>query len=232
MRFAFIAALACLFVVSNVARATAQQQSCARVVEADIVAIDQPIFLNRLGASMPGGMIYALRRDVVAGSNGPDIAAGNARLNPDRRPRPLVLRVRVGDCLHVRFQNLLSPTALPSNRNAAAALPAKASCPSKPAHGQPACIYSAWKKTVANGTLRDGSFVGTNPSSLVPPSGQIDYIVRAPAEGVFLMYSTAANATDRQIGRRTGRSAFRRPVRQRRSGTGHIGMVSQPGHQG
>jgi hypothetical protein len=41
----------------------------------------------------------------------------------------------------------------------------------------------------------DGSFVGRNPTSLVPPSGRIDYTVRAPAEGVFLMYSTAANAT-------------------------------------
>ena len=46
----------------------------------------------------------------------------------------------------------------------------------------------------------DGSFVGTNPSSLVPPSGRIDYTVRAPAEGVFLMYSTAATAGDRNSG--------------------------------
>src|SRR5665213_4189460 len=105
MRVAFVAALACLLLLSNGPRAAAQQPGCARVIEADVVAIDQPIFLNRLGASMPGGMIYALRRDVVVGPNGPTIAAGNARLSPDRRPRPLVLRVRVGDCLHVHFQN-------------------------------------------------------------------------------------------------------------------------------
>lgn len=193
MRVAFIAALACLLVLWNGGRVSAQQQSCARVIEADIVAIDQPIFLNRLGASLPGGMIYALRRDVVAGPNGSDIAAGNARLNPDRRPRPLVLRVRAGDCLHVRFQNLLSPTALaPQNTP-------PQPCPTG-IFAEQTCTRAAgvhvfgMEDTVVNGTLMDGSFVGTNPSSLVPPSGRIDYTVRAPAEGVFLMYSTAATA--------------------------------------
>lgn len=86
--------------------------ACQRTIEADIVAIDQPLFLNRLGASLPGGMIYALRRDIVAGPHGSEIVAGNAQLAPDRRPRPLVLRMRVRDCLHIKFQNLLSPTAL------------------------------------------------------------------------------------------------------------------------
>jgi hypothetical protein len=201
MRVAFITALACLPALWNGDRAAAQQphqrqqpqqQSCARVIEADIVAIDQPLFLNRLGASLPGGMIYALRRDIVAGPNGSDIAAGKARLDPDRRPRPLVLRVRSGDCLHVRFQNLLSPTALgPQN-------PPAQPCPAG-IFAEQTCTRAAgvhvagMEETVANGTLMDGSFVGTNPSSLVAPSGRIDYTVRAPAEGVFLMYSTAAN---------------------------------------
>ncbi len=124
MRLALIVPIACLLLLWGGSGAAAQQPNCGRTIEADIVAIDQPIFLNRLGASMPGGMIYALRRDIVAGSNGSDIAAGNARLNSDRRPRPLVLRVRVGDCLHVHFQNLLSPTALPTY-DAAAALSAE-----------------------------------------------------------------------------------------------------------
>jgi hypothetical protein len=192
MRVTLIAALACLFVVSNGARTAAQQQSCARVVEADIVAIDQPIFLNRLGASMMGGMIYALRRDVVAGPNGSEIAAGNVILN-GRRPRPLVLRVRVGDCLHVRFQNLLSPTALGPPDTTPPSCPAT-TFPEQTCTRSAGVHISGMEERVENGTLMDGSFVGTNPSSLVPPSGQIDYTVRAPAEGVFLMYSTAANA--------------------------------------
>src|SRR5690349_20009668 len=103
MRVAIIAALACLLLISNGARAAEQQQSCARVVQADIVAIDQPIFLNRLGASSLGGMIYALWRDIVPRQEGTQITAGNALLDPHRRPRPLVLRVRVGDCLQIHF---------------------------------------------------------------------------------------------------------------------------------
>ncbi|MGO9997419.1 MAG: hypothetical protein ACLPKW_06685 [Acetobacteraceae bacterium] len=191
MQVAFIAALASLLVFWNGGRAAAQQQSCARVIEADIVAIDQPIYLNRLGASLPGGMIYALRRDIVAQPNGAEIAAGHVQLNPARRPRPLVLRVRVGDCLHIRFQNLLSPTALPPQTPPA--------CPAgiflEQTCTRAAGVHvSGMEETLVNGTLMDGSFVGTNPTSLVPPSGRIDYAVRAPAEGVFLMYSTAANA--------------------------------------
>jgi manganese oxidase len=190
MRIALIAALACMIVFWDEARAAAQSQSCGRVVEADIVAIDQPIFLNRLGANLPGGMIYALRRDIVHGPNGSEITAGNAQLNSDRRPRPLVLRVRVGDCLHFRFQNLLSPTALGAPQFPT--IPCPTFVPEQTCTRSAGVHVSGMEETVVNGVLMDSSFVGTNPSTLVPPSGRIDYTVRAPAEGVFLMYSTAA----------------------------------------
>jgi hypothetical protein len=32
----------------------------AKTVKAHVVALDQPIFFNRIGALQPGGMIYAL----------------------------------------------------------------------------------------------------------------------------------------------------------------------------
>jgi len=41
----------------------------------------------------------------------PTAFAGNAMLRPDKRPRPLVLRVRRGDCLTVTLSNLLTPAA-------------------------------------------------------------------------------------------------------------------------
>src|SRR6516165_7105804 len=37
-----------------------------RTVHADVVAIDQPFVINRLGASQPGGMIFVLKDDLVA----------------------------------------------------------------------------------------------------------------------------------------------------------------------
>ena len=39
--------------------------TCARTLTADVVAFDQPIMFNRLGAANVNGMMYALRRDVV-----------------------------------------------------------------------------------------------------------------------------------------------------------------------
>ncbi|MWV28679.1 hypothetical protein [Aurantiacibacter rhizosphaerae] len=108
-----------------------------RIIEADIVAMDQAITYNRFGSINPYGMIFALRSDVVKipsdvqtqctpGTETPigDLAgdagaardanfqlAGNVRLRCDKRPRPLVLRGNVGDVLVVRMTNLLLPEA-------------------------------------------------------------------------------------------------------------------------
>src|SRR4051794_27039443 len=70
---------------------------CERTLHADVVAFDQVFFWNRLGAMQPQGMMYALRRDVVPIS-GTTLSPGNVRLRPDKRPRPMVLRMNVGDC--------------------------------------------------------------------------------------------------------------------------------------
>jgi len=94
-------------------------------VTANVVAIDQPIMFNRLGAQNVNYMIYALRRDVVDYLGDPlppadgdpiptDIdGEGRVSLREDKRPRPLVLRVAAGECLEVRLQNLLTETANP-----------------------------------------------------------------------------------------------------------------------
>ncbi len=88
--------------------ARAQQPECKHTTRADVVAIDQAFYINRLGAIQAGGMMFALRRDVV--SNDPstrNLTPGKVMLRPDKRPRPIVLRVRVNDCLEIKFQNLL-----------------------------------------------------------------------------------------------------------------------------
>src|SRR4051812_45365600 len=77
------------------------------VVSADVVAFDQALWINRLGTMRPDGMIYALRSDVVpiGGSDPttsvgpPQLKAGEVMLRSERRPRPIVLRARAGDCL-------------------------------------------------------------------------------------------------------------------------------------
>lgn len=84
------------------------QPPCAKTIKADVVALDQAYYNNRLGAFQAGGMIFALRRDVVSTvAPGGPLQPGKVMLRPDKRPRPLVLRVNAGDCLQISFQNLL-----------------------------------------------------------------------------------------------------------------------------
>lgn len=90
--------------------------TCERNVSADIVAFDMPLMYNRLGASNVNSGMFALKRDVIDKANklpltaGGTATPGNVELRPDKRPRPLVLRVRTGDCLTVNLTNLLTPT--------------------------------------------------------------------------------------------------------------------------
>lgn len=74
----------------------------AACVTADVVAIDQAFYYNRLGAMNPSGMMYALKSDVVARDGAIQPSFGNVMLRPDKRTRPLVLRVNEGDCLTVQ----------------------------------------------------------------------------------------------------------------------------------
>jgi len=83
---------------------------CKHVTKADVVALDQAFYNNRLGAFQAGGMIFALRRDVVSTDpvKFPVLTPGFVMVRPTKRPRPIVLRVNAGDCLEIAFQNLLN----------------------------------------------------------------------------------------------------------------------------
>ena len=92
---------------------------CERNLVANVVAFDQPLMFNRLGAQNANGMMFALRRDVVdeheqSLAYGGAAVPGKVSLRPDKRPRPLVLRVAAGDCLTINLQNLLAYQANPN----------------------------------------------------------------------------------------------------------------------
>ncbi len=154
-----------------------------RTIVADVVAIDQPLVFNRLGAANPEGMIYALRRDIVP-AVGNVLGPGNAVLRAGKRPRPLVLRVDVGDCLLIHFQNLLSPVATvgqPADRHVGIHVNGmQLADPDGP--GPLRAIDS------------DGSYVGRNPSSLVASGQRHDYLLFAEYENTYLMSSLGATA--------------------------------------
>ena len=87
--------------ITPVAGPPPMQAQCKRNLKANVVAIAQPIFLNRLGAVIPGGMVFALKSDTVGGLG--------KQLRADKRPRPIVLRANFGFTLDVpraeAFQN-------------------------------------------------------------------------------------------------------------------------------
>ncbi len=155
----------------------AQCEKANRIVHADVVALDQLIVLNRLGASVPQGMIFALQRDVVP-ITGTTLSPGNAKLRDGKRPRPLVLRVNQYDCLEIAFTNLL-PLATASNP-----------------YGQTATRNASVHINGMQlfGQSDDGSWVGQNTSSLVAPSSTPQtYRLYATEQGTFLLYSLGAN---------------------------------------
>lgn len=172
---------------SNAAQPPPMQAQCRRMLKADVVALAQPIMLNRLGTVIPGGMVFALKRDTVGGAG--------AQLRADKRPRPIVLRANVGDCIQITLTNNI---------------PAANFTITEPTPAPPGMPYSTSEVSLhvqgmewVTGPKDDGSFVGRNDSSLaspspVPspappgtqwPSQTQTYTLFAKAEGSFLLYS-------------------------------------------
>jgi len=192
-------------------------QQCNRTIVADVVALDQPIFYNRLGTFNPIGMMYALRRDVIDVRTGTPEGVRNAQgqvgvltpgfvqLRPDKRPRPIVLRMNSGDCLQINFTNLLSPT------------PAVAIVNGVQIDNQPvtraAGIHVNGMQPVGS-ILSDGSNVGRNsqiqpgPSGLnglVVPGQSITYRFYAEFENTYLLYNMGSTTGAEGMG---GTTAF------------------------
>ncbi len=185
--------LAALAVVP--AAAQAALTCAAGTISADVVVFDQPLMYNRLGAQNVNGIMYALRRDVVplgcatgaaSCAPGQPLLPGAVALRPDKRPRPLVLRVAAGGCLKVTFQNLLAPLANTTNPPAGFTLP--------PVNDQ---VANRWAGFHAQGMQLDtigddSSAVGANGISLYGPGGGTTYTFFAEKEGTFLVTSHGA----------------------------------------
>ncbi len=152
--------------------------TCNRSLFADVVALDQPYFWNRLGAVQPHGMVYALKRDVVSEDGWSRPGAGNARLRDEKRPRPIVLRMNVGDCLTVHFTNWLHPVAADNEQ----------------VRTRDASVHVTGMQLV-DSIDDDGSWVGVNPGaagSLTPPGQTRNYRFYAEREGPYVLLNGGA----------------------------------------
>jgi hypothetical protein len=217
-RFSLAAGLV-LLALGLMLPAAAQADICSgkETYTADVVLFDTFMMFNRLGAQNPNWMMYALARDMVDGADNPltaedldsqdkrDGLRGNVSLRPDKRPRPLVLRIPADSCLEITFSNLLTPTANPNN-------------PDPPLNNnnqvasRHASVHIAGLQVV-NNLADDGTFVGENANSatengLVPSGGQHIYTVYAAEEGAFLMTSHGATFGGEATGGNIGVGAF------------------------
>ena len=148
-------------------------------ITANIAAIDQPYMLNRYGAAMPQGMTFALVSDLVPISGG-TLSAGNVRLRSTKRPRPIVLRARQGDCLQITLTNYLG-TPNPANGTL------------QPTTTNVSFHVSGMEPV--NSITDDGTMAGQNSqTAFVPPGQNITYTLYAAQLGTFFAYSTTSMA--------------------------------------
>ena len=182
-----MASAASLF--SSTSRAAAEDTGHAQTttVYAEVVALDQSWWYNRLGASQPTGMMFALARDVVP-NNPTDKTPqpGKVMLRPDKRPRPIVLRVDVGQYLEIKFTNLLTPESSTSpvgTRSAGVHI----------AGLELVEVTDADGKATQPGIDSDATWVGKNSNAYAAPGETRTYKYFAKAEGTFMLYSAAAD---------------------------------------
>ncbi|MET0623676.1 MAG: Ig-like domain-containing protein [Pyrinomonadaceae bacterium] len=179
--------------------------ACARTITARVVAFDQVFTYNRFGAFNPGGMMYALERDVVAidaasGAASRGLVAGNVQLRPDKRPRPLVLRINEGDCLQVTFKNLLAKTRPEVEDIDFNNQPEKQTYTGAPVKLQQnnttftraASMHVNGLEYVNGPSVSDGAHVGNNNSSLVEPDNSKTYIWYGRKQGQYMVHSMGA----------------------------------------
>jgi len=173
------------------------EAQCTTTVFANVVALDQPLMFNRLGAQDINGMAYALRRDVINLDTKLPLTAGGAAtpghvaIRPDKHPRPVVLRVAAGSCLQVSFQNLLTPAANPRQapqviNNEPFNLPIDDQVADRFAGFHPSGLQ------LINSINSDSSFTGKNVNSLVGSGATAVYTFFAEHEGAFLVSSYGA----------------------------------------
>ncbi len=175
-----------LVFVSLVAAGTGAAQYCpagGKSVSADVIALDQAFMLNRLGAAMPQGMVFALKSDVVDKATQTSCSTmtcqpGQVQLRADKRPRPMVLRVNQNQCLSIRLTNLLA---------------AQPTSPLQPVTRAVSLHVNGME--VVSTIADDGSFVAANASSLTTPSATVSltYNLFAREQGSFLLYSMGSS---------------------------------------
>ncbi|HLF11089.1 MAG TPA: hypothetical protein VJA26_07720, partial [Gammaproteobacteria bacterium] len=186
---------------------------CNREITADVVAFDMPLMWNRLGAQNINGMMFALKRDTINLDSGLPLTEGGAAvpgrvaLRPDKRPRPLVLRMGAGDCLSYTVTNLLTPVANPFNAvEERSGIPFNLLINDQVADRRVSLRFQGTQ--LRNSIADDGSFVGENDSSLIAQGASKTYNIYAPKESTYVGTSYGAVVGGEGLGGETSSGLF------------------------
>jgi hypothetical protein len=175
--------------------------SCSEnnTVIAEIAALDQAWVWNRYGAIQPHGMMYALIEDLVPISGTGSLSAGNVMLKKGKRPRPLVLRVNQGQCLEVRFTNLLDKNprdrfqaGLPHYPDPVRCMQGSTDKDCGDPPGERMAGFHVNGLALVSRIEDTGQYSGENKSSLVNTGGTFVYRYIAEEEGTYFAYSNAS----------------------------------------
>ncbi|WCM53335.1 hypothetical protein OH720_10070 [Pseudomonas sp. WJP1] len=205
---------------------------CQRTLVANVVAMDQPLMFNRLGAHNPNGMMFALRTDVVDTkgvliTQGGSAMPGQVTLRPDKRPRPLVLRVAAGDCLTVNLQNLL---AFQANPNGEGIDHENAANGELHVDAQVADRHVGFQVNglQAFGSINDISAnSGRNDNTLLAPGQSRSYTLYAEREGTFAATSYGATFGSEGSSGNVGNGLFAQVVVLPKGGQAYHNTVTE-----
>lgn len=181
-----------VLVLAGASAAADAAPSCARRLTAQVVAIDQPLMFNRLGAQNINGMVFALRRDVVHTDTGLPLhrggqaEPGKVQLRADKRPRPLVLRIAAGDCLTVQLTNLLTPQANPRRGEVTPSMAIDEQVQDRHVS------FTVQGMQPVNSIDDVGTYAGRNANALVAVGATRSYTLYGEREGVFVVQSQGA----------------------------------------
>ena len=128
-------------------------------------------------------MIFALKRDVVPVDAAQGIAPGNVQLRADKRPRPIVLRMNVGDCLRINFTNLLNFGPISDVENGVTSVDQPAT--------RTASVHVMGMQLVGGSGRTARTWARTAAALCIPAAPRLTPSMPS-IEGTYLLYSTAA----------------------------------------
>lgn len=178
----------CFLLLTNLLWANSSKED-QRVINVDMVVLEQHVYYNRLGAHLPDAQLYALRHDVEStDANDPNkLSPGQVILKNYKRPRPIALRANVGDKLKITLQNLLPPftSGKPIDCNGSSPVPLDTENPTEEEQEE----IDDYLLHCAGLQVMGLNWLNADNQLRLAPGDSFTYEFEATENGIFMLYS-------------------------------------------